>query len=623
MKLRILLITLFLFTSHYNFCQNTQNIDSLLNIYSKSKIDSVRLKTINRITSYYLYRDITKAKSFANEQLELAKELEDMEGRIKASHQLSIIYTSLSNFDSAKYYIENTIKLSKATNNLEQQSISTHSLVILEISKGNLDEAEELNKKNLLFNEKIEDTFGIALSYDTESSIYTDKGHYLLAINSAIKSLDIFKSLKNKIRIADAQYKLAVIENSLGNYDSSIEYSTRALQIYEEYEDLEFQASILNILGISYKLKKDNNKAINYFNKSLEISQSEGYQSIVLVSLPHLIDIYLENEENEKAKKLIDDGLNTSDSIGSELITSSFNIRRAIYYKNTNNFEKALNILDSSLKSIGIDQDNLSRVYKIKSDIFKLQNNYKSAFENFELYKKLQDSTFNKEKISKINELRIINQTEQKEAEIAIQKEEIKTLNAQAKNDKLTKTLYGFGMFSFIAIAGLLYFGFKQRIKKNKIERENQEEIYKQEIAYKKKELASQTLHLVQKNTFIQELKENLERIKQSPELFKVEFRRLVLLLRKESAEDKDWEVFKSYFSEVHNNFDIKIKGLANDISEKEIRLASFLRMNLSTKEIASMLNVMPDSVTKSKYRLKKKLALGKEDDLTQFLNTL
>lgn len=623
MKPRMLLITFFLLSSNDNFSQNLQNIDSLLNIYSRSKIDSVRLKTINRITSYYLYRDVNKAKSFANEQLKLAKELEDMEGRIKASHQLSIIYTSLSNFDSAKYYIENTIKHSKAANNLEQQSISTHSLVILEISKGNLDEAEQINKKNLDYNEKIKDTFGIALSYDTESSIHIDKGHYLLALNSAVKSLDIFKSLKNKIRIADAQNKLAVIENSLGNYDSSIEYSTKALQVYKDYEDLEFQASILNILGISHKLKKDNKKAINYFNKSLEISQSQGYQSIVLVSLPHLIDIYLEHKENEKAKQLINDGLTMSNSIGSELMTSSFDIRRAIYYKNINNFEKALNILDASLKSIGIDQDNLSRVYKIKSDIFKLQNNYKSAFENFELYKKLQDSTFNKEKISKINELRIINQTEQKEAEIVIQKEEIKTLNTQAENDKLTKTLYGIGMFSFIAIAGLLYFGFKQRMKKNKIEREKQEEIYKQEIAYKKKELASQTLHLVQKSTFIQELKENLERIKQSPELFKVEFRRLVMLLKKESAEDKDWEVFKSYFTEVHNNFDIKIKGLANDISEKEIRLASFLRMNLSTKEIASMLNVMPDSVTKSKYRLKKKLALGKEDDLTQFLNTL
>ncbi|WP_299362050.1 hypothetical protein [Winogradskyella sp.] len=178
-------------------------------------------------------------------------------------------------------------------------------------------------------------------------------------------------------------------------------------------------------------------------------------------------------------------------------------------------------------------------------------------------------------------------------------------------------------MFSFITITGLLYFGFRQRIKKTKIEREKQEEIYKQEIAFKKKELASQTLHLVQKNTFIQELKENLEKIRKSPELFKVEFRRLVMLLKKESAEDKDWEVFKSYFSEVHNNFDNKIKAIGKDITEKEIRLASFLRMNLSTKEIASMLNVLPDSVLKSKYRLKKKLALNKEDDLTQFLNTL
>ena len=57
--------------------------------------------------------------------------------------------------------------------------------------------------------------------------------------------------------------------------------------------------------------------------------------------------------------------------------------------------------------------------------------------------------------------------------------------------------------------------------------------------------------------------KENLEKIKKSPELFKVEFRRLVMLLKKESAEDKDWEVFKSYFSEVHNNFDNKIAVLS------------------------------------------------------------
>lgn len=127
----------------------------------------------------------------------------------------------------------------------------------------------------------------------------------------------------------------------------------------------------------------------------------------------------------------------------------------------------------------------------------------------------------------------------------------------------------------------------------------------------------------MQKSTFIQELKENLEKIKASPELFKIEYRRLILLLKRENAEDKDWEVFKSYFSEVHNNFDQKIKQLNTQITEKEMRLASFLRMRLSTKEIASILNVLPESVLKSKYRLKQKLELDKETDLTEFLNTL
>ncbi len=240
-------------------------------------------------------------------------------------------------------------------------------------------------------------------------------------------------------------------------------------------------------------------------------------------------------------------------------------------------------------------------VYRIKSEIYKEQNKYKSALENFEIYKQLQDSATLQKNISTINDLRVIHQTEQKEAEIALQNEEINSLNEKARADKLMKGLYAGGMFSFLAVSGLLFFGFKQRIKKNQIAREKQEEIYKQEIEHKKKELTSQTLHLVQKNTFIQELMENLENIKKSPELFKTEFRRIVMLLKKENASDKDWEVFKTYFAEVHNDFDQKLKTLYTDISEKEIRLAAFLRMNLTTKEIAATLNVLPDSILKSK----------------------
>ncbi len=330
---------------------------------------------------------------------------------------------------------------------------------------------------------------------------------------------------------------------------------------------------------------EDYDTALPFFEKSYALTQKLGDKSGMAFNARNLGRLSMVKNNPRKALDYYTIGMNLSKETGSIAILRA-------------------------------DYQNVSNAYAGLED-------YKNAYDYRLKHQVLNDSIFQAENVAKLNELDIQYQTEKKEAAIALQEEEIKTLNAQAKSDRLSKTLYGIGMFSLLAIAGLLYFGFKQRMKKNEIERQKQEEIYKQEIAFKKRELTSQTLHLVQKNTFIQELRENLERIKKSPELFKVEFKRIVLLLKKENAEDKDWEVFKSYFSEVHNNFDTTLRSLYKEITEKEIRLAAFLRMNLSTKEIASILNVLPDSVLKSKYRLKKKLDLDKDMDLSTFLNTI
>ncbi len=84
MKFYILFFSLFFSTIQLVNSQNQQNIDSLLKIYSSTKVDSIRLKTNNRITSYYLYRDINKAKSYAIKQLKLAKQIENIKGEINA-----------------------------------------------------------------------------------------------------------------------------------------------------------------------------------------------------------------------------------------------------------------------------------------------------------------------------------------------------------------------------------------------------------------------------------------------------------------------------------------------------------------------------------------------------------
>ncbi|MFK7813874.1 MAG: hypothetical protein AB8B59_15370 [Maribacter sp.] len=617
------LTILFLLSAIELVGQNSKKIDSLLNVYQSTDNDSIKLRASNRITSYYMYRDINKAKSFAQIQLQLSKDANDVQGRLKALNHFSTIYSRLSQYDSAQYYIEKTLDLAIETKNLSQESISRHSWVIMEIDRGNYEKAMFLNEKNIKFNQEIQDTLGLAMSYETESSIFTDKGFYELSLKSVMKSLEVYEKLGDSIRIADVFQKIAVIENSLENFDSAIENSNKALKIYERFEDIEYQAMMLNILGISYKFKKQFREAETYFKKSMVISQKFGYTTIYLVSIAHLSDTYLELNENQLAKKLIDEGIATSEGLNSQRMVSYFKMRMAKYLKNVNAKEKSLELLDDIISEFPNEKEYLMSAYKIKMEIYKEQGKFQAAYEHFETFKILEDSTSKKTNAQKINELRIIHQTEQKEAEIALQEEEINTLNEKSRADNLQKGLYAGGMASALALSGLLVFGFRQRMKKNRMAREKQEEIYKQEIAHKKKELASQTLHLVQKNTFLEELKENLEKLKASPDKFKMEFRRIVMLLKKEKASDKDWETFKTYFSEVHNDFDQKLKTLYADISEKEIRLAAFLRMNLTTKEIAATLNVLPDSILKSKYRLKKKLGLDKATDLTSFLNTL
>ncbi|WP_298345640.1 hypothetical protein [uncultured Algibacter sp.] len=611
--------------------QNTKFIDSLKKQLSIQKDNSIeKVNTLTWLHEKLMFSKPEEAKSYADQVLSISKKIKYDEGIAKGYMHLGHYFSNRSQNDSALYYLQKAKE--KFTDLKKTRGIIfiNHSLSDIMKIKGNYDEAIKLAKDNLnlILNNPEPKKLQFKLiggQHALISNIYAKKGNYNIALTEALTGLKYFEEINHLTRKADVLKQIGDIELILNNPSSAKTYFNQAIKIYEDFDDKMYMAYAYNAkgqanksLGLIDNAFEDQNRAValaREINDKLSLSGA-------LIDLGTLLAI---KNEFKKANEVLEEAnkLSKEEDIKQNIIYSYLGLSQVMHKNNKpsealKKLEKAISIAKSIEALPGL-QD----LYDYKSKILESINKNKEAIFYLKASQSINDSLFSIKKSQQIEELKTIYETEKKEAAIALQKEEIKTLNTQAENDKLTKTLYGIGMFSFIAIAGLVFFSFKQRIKKNKIEQEKQEAIYKQEIAFKKKELASQTLHLVQKNTFIQELKENLEKIKKSPELFKVEFRRIVMLLKKESAEDKDWEVFKSYFSEVHNNFDNKLKDIYTDISEKEIRLASFLRMNLSTKEIASMLNVLPDSVLKSKYRLKKKLNLDKETDLTQFLNTL
>jgi len=623
--------TLILLLSMASQAQNQKTIDSLKLLLQKHQAeDSLRVDILTHLHENIMFSKPEEAKKYALEELRISEKIKMPFGIAKGNMHLADYYMNKNVSDSAVFYYNRAKEIFIKINHSRGVVFVNYSLAGIMQSQGNYDESVGLLNENLDLIDKNE-TNEIAKikfsagSFHSLAAIYMAKGDYKLALINATKALDMLNEVNDVTRAADTNKLLGDLESLQENYNESYNYYLNAINVYKEQNDVFYLADTYNAIGRVLILLNQLDEAESYQKQSVDLSRKNQDNATLAAALRDYGDILINQNQLDQASLVLKESKSIAEK--EDIKLSIINVQKSLakISLKRKQYTTAINQLTNGLEiaeEIGT-MPHIQELLEMQSEVYQKLNLNKEGLISLQQSKKINDSLFNIKKSQQFEELSIIYETERKETALKMQEDEIKTLNVQAENDKLTKKLYGIGMFSFLTIAGLLYFGFKQRIKKNKIEREKQEEIYKKEIEYKKKELASQTLHLVQKSTFIQELKENLEKIKKSPELFKVEFRRLVLLLKKESAEDKDWEIFKSYFSEVHNNFDQKIKSIAQDISEKEIRLASFLRMNLTTKEIASMLNVLPDSVLKSKYRLKKKLGLEKGQDLNEYLNAL
>ncbi len=142
------------------------------------------------------------------------------------------------------------------------------------------------------------------------------------------------------------------------------------------------------------------------------------------------------------------------------------------------------------------------------------------------------------------------------------------------------------------------------------------------EIDFKNKELASSTMHLLQKNSTLNKVREDIEKIQkrlQSDEA-KKEIRKVLSVLKDDERLEEDWENFSYHFDQVHSNFIKRLKLDYPNLTPKDQKLCAYLRMNLSTKEIAPLLNISVRGVEISRYRLRKKLALAKEANLSEFM---
>lgn len=140
-------------------------------------------------------------------------------------------------------------------------------------------------------------------------------------------------------------------------------------------------------------------------------------------------------------------------------------------------------------------------------------------------------------------------------------------------------------------------------------------ELLHQKLEVNQRELASTTLYIVQKNEMLAQLKQQIENSDQRHSPNKNEgLKEIKSLLNSNLYLDGDWAKFKLHFEQVHPNFFSELLTQYPSLTKNEVRLYAYFHMNLSTKEIAALLNVDPGSVRRAKSRLYKKMGGPKMD---------
>lgn len=145
------------------------------------------------------------------------------------------------------------------------------------------------------------------------------------------------------------------------------------------------------------------------------------------------------------------------------------------------------------------------------------------------------------------------------------------------------------------------------------------------EKLYLDKELANQTLHNVNKNKFLMKINQELKGVSDNTKDGAVKTKMVILRKRinKEIDSHHQKQIFESHFEAVHSDFFARLKEQFPQLSPKDIRLCAYIKMNMSSKEIAPMLNISERGVEISRYRLRKKLDLSRDINLSTFLLNL
>lgn len=616
---RYLIALVFIIASGYfAWAQSQEKIDSLLNIYKNQKQDSSKVNTAHDLYNLYYGHRPELAMQYSEAGFDLAKKLNYKTGIAKSYAHKGIQFKNTRQLDSALTYFQKAIDLYKELGDKHNEGIMIAKKVYTQYSKTDYDKALEAIETNLaLYSEPLDSTV-IMMLLGVRGRIYMRQTRYKEGFEATIEAIKIAEKIGDEDNKAIITGTLSSLYHYTGNRQKSIALKKESLEHYKKINDKRLIALALNDIGNSNYVIENYDVAIKYLEESLPISKEMKLHSLTGITLFNIGKTYIRKGAIKKGIAYLEESIHYSKNISHHPLSESWALKKLadVYTEELKQPERAIPMLDRAIilaDSVG-NKDDLYQSYRDRSQAYAALGLHKKALEDHISYKSINDTVYNIEKSKEIERLKTEFETKEKEQQITFQKNEIDLLEQKAKVNNLQKILLVGGLLLSLVLFGFGFYGFRQKLKRNKAEKEKLDN----ELAFKKKELTTYTLNLARKNQVLEGLKEKAKELKKQQS--QDGYQHLIRTIDFDLQDDNNWENFSNYFQQVHKDFNYKIKKQFPAISASELRFLSLVKMNLSSKEIASILNISNEGIKKARYRVRKKLGLNASESLEDLI---
>ncbi|WP_299254274.1 hypothetical protein [uncultured Aquimarina sp.] len=490
------------------------------------------------------------------------------------------------------------------------------------------------------------------------------------SIHNYEKSIEFFSFKKDTFNLINSINELSELYGHNLNYGKAYDGYWKALFLAEKSNDQFSKSRVYQSLGWLYSFYNRNTKALENLDNALEISKELSSKNKISIDYTisdyfSIANFYRYNKDFETAKTYIDSCYLYFQSKNEGIRNYFLESEKGFLLVNEGNYIKAEEILLKSQEYFKENNESylviihyfLAKLYQIKKDFDKSKFHYNQSLElsyvhnshmNYQIinHKELSELFYDSKEYKKAffhikkaieleNKIFGINSKNneylfeikdkyrlQKEKQEQLLKERrLSELESKQKISLLRFILLFVILFFLIIVSIMVFKNLKRKHKREKRLLKQRQRLKlnesKKAIKFKNKELAKSALQLIEKDEFIVGLKNSLSENKDNPNLNSVN----KIIKSIQSGMGSNWKEFEARFININQDFYKNLKSNFPTLTQTDLKICALIKLNFSSKDMASLLGISVESVHTSRYRLRKKLKLERNDNLVEFIS--